>query len=358
MRTLWEWRPIVAIPARNEADRLPALISSLSRQSWAARHGCLHVVLVVNNSQDASAEIAADLAAHHANLFVDVIEIDFPAGAAHVGSARRFAIERARQMATNPSRAVLLTTDADAIPAHTWIDANLHAFDAGADMVGGQIVGDEPEEALLGLRFVQRAGQHLRYMKLADRLSALIDPLPYDTWPRHSDHTGASLAVRADVYDAVGGIAALPFREDLAFVNRVRGAGYRLRHSLDVRVKVSARLDGRAPGGMADCLRGWVKSEESGLPHLVENPHSIVARLRRRRRCRDVASAERLRLCKRQRPRSVPRHPVPESELSAHARIESIAPDEPDALPSVPVEIAIREIAGILADVESKISVA
>jgi hypothetical protein len=136
------------------------------------------------------------------------------------------------------------------------------------------------EEASLGPGFVRRAARHLYYAKLVDRLASLVDPLPHDPWPRHSDHTGASLAVRSEVYAAVGGMPALPFREDVAFVERVCRAGYRLRHPLDVQVTVSARLDGRAVGGMSDCLKSWLAAEEDGQPHLVEDPQAIVFRMR------------------------------------------------------------------------------
>ena len=259
--------PIVAIPARNEEERLPSLIRALGDQSWLAVRGRhLRVVIVLNNCDDASERVARIEATYHPNLLLDLVKVDFPAEQAHVGAARRLAMERAWQVSSDPMRSVLLTTDADSVPTPTWIDANLSAIEAGADIVGGQIVGDEEEEASLGARFLQRASRQSRYARLTDRLATLIDPLPYDPWPRHSDHTGASLAVRANIYAAVGGMPALPFREDLAFVSRVRGSGYRLRHSLDVRVKVSARLDGRALGGMADCIKGWVEAEEKGSP--------------------------------------------------------------------------------------------
>jgi glycosyltransferase involved in cell wall biosynthesis len=177
------WYPIIAIPARNEEDRLPALLRSLRDQTWFAVRGRrLNVVVVLNNCDDTSAKVAIREAAFHPNLFLDLIKIDFPAQEAHVGSARRLAMDRAWQRAADPMRSVLLTTDADAIPAPTWIEANLRAVDAGADLVGGQIVGDEAEEASLGSRFLQRAARHLHYAGLVDRLSALIDPLPYDPW--------------------------------------------------------------------------------------------------------------------------------------------------------------------------------
>jgi hypothetical protein len=152
--------------------------------------------------------------------------------------------------------------------------------------VGGWITGDREEEAVLGSGFLHRATRHLHYARLVDQLTALVDPLPHDPWPRHSDHTGASLAVRGEVYQAVGGMPALPFREDVAFVSAVCRAGYRLRHPIDVQVVVSARLEGRAAGGMADCLKDWVDAAAKGRPHLVEDPFMIVARLRRRRRVR------------------------------------------------------------------------
>lgn len=50
-------------------------------------------------------------------------------------------------------RSVLLTTDADSAPIPTWIDANLRAIEAGADIVGGRIAGNEAEEASLELVF-------------------------------------------------------------------------------------------------------------------------------------------------------------------------------------------------------------
>lgn len=354
-----KWFPVVAIPARNEAQRLPALIDSLSNQSWLVNGRRLHVVLVLNNCEDGSARAVMEAVSHNSNLLLELIEVVFPTERAHVGSARRLAMERARTMCSDPSRSVLLTTDADAFPTPTWIEANLRAINSGADMVGGLIMGDEVEEALLGSKFLQRAGRQLHYARLCNHLAALIDPLSYDPWPRHWDHTGASLAIRADVYATVGGIPALPFREDLAFVSRVRGAGYRLRHSLDVCVKVSARLDGRAPGGMADCLKAWVKAEEEGAPHIVEDPKSVAARLDLRRKCRNFGSttgaefsefARRVaidRVCQSHlRPRNVP------------ALIELVAPDQPDAMSSVAVEVAIGQLERMIASRESQIRAA
>jgi hypothetical protein len=275
-------KPIVAVPVRDEAERLPALIEALERQTWISRTGeILPIIFVLNNCRDDSARVLKRASARLPHLGLSAIDIHFPSHCAHVGSARRLAMEEA--LRTAGLKSVLLTTDADAVPAPDWIDANLRAIENGADLVGGNIIGDRDEEAVLGPGFLQRTMRHLHYARLVDKLSALIKPVPHDPWPRHSDHTGASLAVRGEVYWAVGGIPALPFREDVAFVSAVCRAGYRLRHPLDVQVVVSARLEGRAAGGMADCLKTWVDAAAQGRPHLVNDPLKVAARLHRRR---------------------------------------------------------------------------
>lgn len=359
------WCPIVAVPARNEAERLPFLIGALGRQTWLARSGRhLRVILVLNNCDDGSAVAAASAAVHYPSLFLDIIETEFEPSKAHVGSARRLAMERAWECRPDPARSVLLTTDADAVPMVNWIEKNLQAIDAGAHVVGGHILGDAAEESLLGPAFLRRAMRQLRYTSLVDLLATLIDPLPHDPWPRHSDHTGASLAVRADVYAAVGGIPALPFREDLAFVSTVRAAGYRLRHSLDVRVRVSARLEGRASGGMADCLKGWLSASAQGLPHLVEDPTLVAARLRRRRACRYLASVGSIYETDLDAPAALWESAFPSilslgwNSLSVPALVEIVAPDDPDAFAGVEVEAAIRRIEQIVGDMKGEVSVA
>ena len=79
------------------------------------------------------------------------------------------------------------------------------------------------------------------------------------------------------------------FARTSAFVSKVRAAGYRLSHPLDVIVTVSARTQGRAKGGMADCLRTWIREEAEGTPVLFECPAAVEERLRRRKAIRDLA---------------------------------------------------------------------
>ncbi len=345
--------PVVAVPARNEAERLPALLRSLSRQTWLRQGRRLTVVVVLNNCTDSSAAVLHDAARCHPSLDLVGVEVTFAAADAHVGSARRLALETAWTRAGCSDAAVLITTDADARPTENWVDANLTAIAHGADLVGGHIIGDPEEEARLGSAFLRLSAKHLQYAVIADRLAAIVDPLPHDPLPRHSDHTGASLAVLGPVYAAVGGMPSLPFREDLAFVSRVRAAGYRLRHAPNVRVQVSARLEGRAPGGMADCLRHWVAEAGAQRPHLVEAPDLIMGRLQRRRAIRDLVTADPVTQTEVLRGLGLPEI-APLSQAEIAALVERLVPDEPDAAETVPVEEAIAAIERIIAMTEGQ----
>lgn len=285
-----KFSPIVAVPARNEAERLPNLLEALNRQKpWPDVETPLSVVLVLNNTTDNSATVVREVSRDLANISIHIIERTFSQGVAHVGSARRLAMETAANFVDG--NGIILTTDADAVPADDWVVENIRAIARGAHIVGGQIIGDAAEEALLGAGFQRRAQKYAAYAALCDEMASTIDPVPHDPWPRHQDHTGGSLAVRADVYRAVGGMPALPFREDIGFVTRVLHAGYRLVHPLNVLVTVSARTEGRAPGGMADCVKSWVEDESNGRPIFVENPQSVEERLRRRRAIRNLTEA-------------------------------------------------------------------
>lgn len=362
-------RPVVAIPARDEEARLPRLLAALARQSILDRSesgpgqrtppdcqspACrspdcisperkLDVVLVVNNSSDASAATAAAAAARHPRLRLGIVDVTYPPERAHVGTARRQAMDLAAGIAPD---GVLLTTDADAVPADDWVERTFAAIAAGADLVGGRIVGDPEEEARLGPGFAARAGLHARYGLLRDELAALVDPLAHDPWPRHQDHTGASLAVRAEVYRRLGGLDPLPFREDLGFVGKARAAGFRLVHPPDVRVTVSARTQGRAPGGMADCVRTWVHEAETMAPVLVECPVRVAERLRLRRALRDLAHdapAARALLAARGLLRPEDR------ALGVAALIEAHAADDPAAPATTPAALAIAAIERLIA---------
>ena len=243
-------RCVVCIPARNEAERLPLLLASLDGQTGLATR--LRVVILANNCTDGT--IAAlrtgQTSGAWTALEIRLIEAVLSGADAHVGTARRMALETGADWLTHDGvrDGVLLTTDADARLPANWVAANLRALEH-ADVVGGRLVIDEDGDA--DPRLADLHARIERYWSGVRRLEDLLDPPPYDPAPRHGDHTGASLAVPVALYRAVGGLPPLPCGEDNALVGLLRAHGARLRHSPDVRVLVSARHQGRVSGGMA-----------------------------------------------------------------------------------------------------------
>jgi hypothetical protein len=341
-------KPIVAVPARDEEERLPLLVAALDNQ---LRRGelPLTVVILINNSTDSSFETARRLSDRHRNVRLIVARVDFNPQMATVGWARRAAMDRALEMVERLDAALILTTDADATPRPDWVEANLCAAEAGADLISGMIVAEACEEALLGHSLVRRSRMFDSYCHARTRLEALIDPLQYDPWPRHHFEMAGSIAVRADVYASVGGLDPLPYREDLAFVSKVRSAGYRVRHSVKAVVDVSARTIGRVPLGMSTSLARWKVQAERDEPLLVEHPEKTIGRLWKRRELRHATSGK-----LQQQLQSAGFHDValPEREQAARAMaIELLARNDFDA-GDVPVEAAIDELGRAIARID------
>ncbi|MFN4088099.1 MAG: glycosyltransferase [Alphaproteobacteria bacterium] len=352
---------VVCVPVHNEEERLPRLCRALAEQvgldGRPLAPEALRVVFLLNNCSDRSRQAADAAAARHGSLAIEIVDVVLPPHAAHVGTARRMAMNigaRTFHRAGIPCGA-LLATDADAIPASDWVAANLAALAEGADVVGGALSHLPDEEARLP-DAVRLRGRRLRnYRAALDTLEAAIDPLPYDPAPRHWDHTGASLAIAAATYRRVGGLPPLRCREDLALVAAVRRAGGRVRHCPAVRVQVSARLAGRAAGGMAHTLSAWADAARRGTPVLVEDPAASEARFRSRAALRSLFAAHRdgrsnatdelaaqIGLAPRAMERAV-RHAVSEGAL-----LETLVPEPADPPATMP-------LAGALAAIEARL---
>ncbi len=252
-------RAIVAIPARNEEERIGACLRAIARQTGVDNQE-LAVVVFVNGSSDGTAREVRRLSSA-TGPDIAVIE-DVAIGPPDAGRARRRAMDAAaawfaRQANDDGSafRSVILTTDADTIVPPDWVARNLRAIDAGASAVAGAFDIDPAEKMGLPVMLRLRLGLEARYEALITELACRLDPQPHDPWPRHAATSGASLAVDLEAYLAVGGMPALPVGEDRAFVDALVAAGRRVRHDPDIRVRTSARLIGRAIGGFSDGMR-------------------------------------------------------------------------------------------------------
>jgi hypothetical protein len=118
---------------------------------------------------------------------------------------------------------------------------------------------------------------------LLDAISARLDWDPADPWPRHCEHSGASIAVTLDAYRRAGGIPAVALGEDRAFFDALRRVDARIRHESKVRVVVSGRIHGRAVGGMADTIRRRIVRPDDMLDDSLEPALDAARRARMRR---------------------------------------------------------------------------
>lgn len=270
----------IAIPVRDEAEQLPALLHALAAQVGAPAFTlCLHF----DNCADDSAGVVAAMAPtmpfpirtgqRHGGLFPNA------------GQARREAMALA---AAGAPGGVVMTTDADGQPAPDWIAANLAGL-READLVAGRIVrGTGPASAAR-----DRVETYLDQLHATRRL---IDPVPWEGAPSHHWTSGASLALRAADYLALGGFAPVPHGEDAALGDTAARAGWRVRRDAAVVVRTSARRHGRASHGFAATLAAL----DAGHVPMVHHPddeqwryrhHAAARRLHGSGRYRDLAAA-------------------------------------------------------------------
>ena len=246
---------VVSISVRDEAERIGACLTALDTQ--ARRPDA--VVLMLNNCTDETETIVHAMAPH-LRFPIDVVSRELPPAIASAGHARRMAMELAARQADYDG--VLLTTDADATVPRDWISLNLRALRAGADIVCGCAVIDPVEAAAIPAHLHADDALECQLIDQLDHLAWLLDPEPHDTLPRHTEASGASLAVRNDAFRRVGGIPAIRSGEDRAFVRALWMIDARVRHDPAIRVNVSGRIIGRAEGGMADAIRRRMQQQD------------------------------------------------------------------------------------------------
>lgn len=251
---------VVAIPAQNEETSIERCLTALAMQrdefGRPIPAGAFEILLLANNCTDATISRARALARDmpHALWIKDET---IPPAEVSAGVARRRAMElaaaRVREIA--PHNGLIFTTDADSYAGPTWIANSFREFDQGVDCVAGYIDGHPPDIIRLGTEFVHRGRLEDTYLRAAAEIYARCDPRDHDPWPNHRVSSGASLAVTLSAYLSIGGLPSRPVGEDMALTQTLDRAGFKVRHSLDVCVFTSCRLDGRAHGGAADTMR-------------------------------------------------------------------------------------------------------
>jgi hypothetical protein len=288
----------IVVPAKNEEASLPALVAALATQITLDGTPLLRekyeIIFLLNNCTDRTAQIVAELQKALVEVKLYCAEITLAPDEAHVGRARQIlfdvAAERFRDL--DRSTGLILTTDADTVPAPDWIAQTEIEIARGVDGVGGRITLPAGELAKLpdGVRryFLLDIG----YRRALEELRTLYAPDRHDPFPRHHQHFGGSLAVTAAAYDRAGGMPLARSSEDVALYRALLASGGKFRHSYRVKTVTSARLDGRAFGGLADALNWWKQQCQIHGEVRVESAFAAEHRLARlgllRQRCPEV----------------------------------------------------------------------
>ncbi len=282
----------VIVPVCNEAETLVATLTALIHQ--VDLEGQLldpkryEIILLANNCSDDSAAIARSFAKQHPDIALHVVEKTLPPAQAYIGRVRQILMDEAyrRLSSLGRTRGVIASTDGDSQVSPTWIAANLYEINCGADAVGGRIITEGASRAALDpyarACFLREVG----YRYLITELENYLDPDPYDSFPRHYQHYGASLAVTAEMYALAGGLPPVRTPEDVAFYRALVRINARFRHSLLVRVVTSARQIGRTNVGLANQLNEWIEMGRQQQAFVVEPAAAIETRFVARRQLR------------------------------------------------------------------------
>lgn len=267
---------VAAIPVRDEEDRILGCLQALAVQQGA----CLdHVVLLLNNCTDRSAAIVR-ASAPALPFEVTCAERHYPSGQAHAGTARREAMALAAAVAG--SAGILFTTDADGRVAPDWLSTNLAAMALGAEAVCGRAEIDPIEARAIPDHLHADDAAEIAYGTALDQIHDLVDPDPNDPWPRHTEHSGASIAVTVDAWARAGGVPGLSSGEDRGFLKALRQVDVPIRHAPDVVVTVSGRILGRAPGGMAETMARRIIRQDEALDDDLESAADCLRRAQAR----------------------------------------------------------------------------
>ncbi|MFC0407855.1 glycosyltransferase [Roseomonas elaeocarpi] len=292
--TLVPLRGVVAIPARNEQDRIAGCLRALAEQvgedGSPLPPGSFGVLLLANNCTDRTASVAEAMAPE-LPFPLRVVEAVLEPARAHVGWARRLSLDAAADWAsrasTTPHKAAILGTDADGRVSRGWVQALLRPLERGHDAAAGTFRVDEREgERLLPLATRRRYALEDHYALLIDQLASLLDPDPDDPWPRHDTHSGASFALTVAAYRRIGGLRPCQVCEDRHLFWDLRMQDQRIRHVLDAEVEVSARLESRATGGWGDTTRLRVEQPDGIVDARLEPLPMALRRITARRRAR------------------------------------------------------------------------
>ncbi len=242
---------IVAVPAHDEQETIGAGIAAIwASVRFAIAAGRVDRVIVAVSAHrctDRTEEVArAALMAGAAGSAGASWRLDIDGTSVTVGDVRAALIAGAAGDLPAAADSWVFNTDADSLVPTGWITELLAAaVTRSVTAVAGLVT-------LSGWTASEAARQRYR---------ELIDAGLTSTGHRHV--YGANLAVRWDVYRAVGGFHGMPHGEDTQLMNRIRSAGHPVASVFQPVVITSGRVPGRATDGLGYLLGTLASDDET-----------------------------------------------------------------------------------------------
>jgi glucosyl-3-phosphoglycerate synthase len=268
---------VVVVPARDEQARIEACLLALERQRNAPA-GSYEVIVILDGCRDATGAVVRELARRAPQMQLHAVELAVSQG---VGRARRHGMDLAceRLLGLGKLDGLIASTDADSVVADDWLACQLALTAGGASAIGGLIELDAHESGALAAQALLE-----RERRSVQRMRAVFDEQAPDGTVQHHQFSGASLALTAEIYQRCGGLPVRAALEDEALERELQARGVPIHRSRRVRVRTSARTDGRAPRGLARDLarsdwraRRAYGAGEFSLQRLLECKSATVA---------------------------------------------------------------------------------
>jgi cellulose synthase/poly-beta-1,6-N-acetylglucosamine synthase-like glycosyltransferase len=234
-----EWSIGVIVPAQNEEATIKRCIESIiAAADLSGRRDSLWIVVVADACSDATAQIAR----RELGQFGRVLECNVRSA----GTARKLGVDAVLEHfhGVDAHSIWLANTDADTSVPVDWIDIQLAFADDGVTGVAGIVQLNT--DGCVKAHEIYRATYHIQ------------------SDGTHTHVHGANIAVRADAYLDVGGWRDLALSEDHCLWGRLRSRGWRVSSPARSVVLTSARLVGRARGGLADTLEAQINGSHAG----------------------------------------------------------------------------------------------
>ncbi len=229
---------VVVVPARDEEQLIGRCLEALAAQTVSP--DAFETIVVADGCTDATEETARAVAIR---LGLRLTVLTGPGRGS--GPARRIGMDAAadRLEELGAEDGLIVTTDADSVPAADWLARQLAHLERGATVIAGLVELAEEDAVRLPAAVLGR-----RESDAQQRMAVVAAEAPD---AEHHHFAGASLGVAVEVYRRVGGIEPAVALEDEAFSRRLRTHGVPVLHAADVVVHTSARSDGRARRGLS-----------------------------------------------------------------------------------------------------------